>query len=232
MKTEPFRFKQFHIHHHLCAHKVGTDGVLLGAWAAHPNPKNILDIGSGSGLLSLMLAQRFSKALFTGVEIHKESYQQAQQNLNESPFKERGAFVYTNFLHWETDQKFDLIVSNPPFFKKAKNTTNSARDSARRQFNLTHKNLANKALESLSKNGKMAFVLPVDEANALEHFFSDTLFLERKTLVKSFPTGKAIRHLLQFSNKPEPPQINELIIRSKDNNWHQNYKELCKEFYL
>ncbi|HAD98424.1 MAG TPA: hypothetical protein DCG19_13520, partial [Cryomorphaceae bacterium] len=120
MANSWFHFKQFTIHHNRCAHKVGTDGVLLGAWAQAPSPLHILDIGSGSGLIALMLAQRFPHAQITGIELDHDSYLQSMENVEASPFSERVHILHADFRNYNFEGKtFDLIVSNPPFFERA-----------------------------------------------------------------------------------------------------------------
>lgn len=233
MNPEPFRFKQFHVHHHLCAHKVGTDGVLLGAWADHPSPKQILDVGSGSGLISFMLAQRFPKTTFVGIEQHGPSINQARQSLAEGPFAHRGEFIQADFLQWNTHEKFDFIVSNPPFFEKAQQTAKAERDAARRQFNLPHHLMLKRMVSLLQADGKIALVLPTSEAQVLTTEAEKIgLSLNRKCAVKSFPHTKVIRHLLEFSAHSHPLQQDELAIRNEDRGWSNDYRELTAAFYL
>ena len=114
----PFRFKQFSVNHDRCAMKVGTDAVLLGSISGSGNPKSILEIGVGTGVVSLMLAQRFPEARITGVEIDREAWEQASENARQSPWKDRIDFVHMSFQDFclKQGQKYDLIVSNPPFF--------------------------------------------------------------------------------------------------------------------
>ena len=116
MKNKPFRFKQFEIYQDQTAMKVGTDGVLLGAWANLESGINILDVGTGTGLISLMLAQRFENAIVDAVEIDLEAYKQAQENFKESNFSSRISISHTSFQQFYSTIKYDLIVSNPPFF--------------------------------------------------------------------------------------------------------------------
>lgn len=233
MNTEPFHFKQFHVHHHLCAHKVGTDGVLLGAWAEHNDPKRILDVGSGSGLVGFMLAQRYPQATFVGIEQHEPSITQARQSLAEGPFSNRGCFIPADFLKWITDEKFDLIVSNPPFFEKAQTTAKAERDAARRQFSLPHVAMLEQMVSLLKPEGKIALVLPVLEAESLEtKCLNYDLHIQRICRIQSFPDSKAIRHLIEFGLRANSLQLDKLAIRNKKGEWSEAYKCLTREFYL
>lgn len=233
MNPEPFRFKQFHVHHHLCAHKVGTDGVLLGAWAKHLHPIRILDVGSGSGLISFMLAQRFPQATFVGIEQHASSVAQARQNLAESPFRGRGTFIHTDFLKWQTAEKFDLIVSNPPYFKQAQSTAVAERDSARRQFNMPHDLMLKRMASLLRADGKIALVLPTSEAQVLTtEAEKNGLNLNRSCAVKSFPNTKVIRYLIELGQADSPMEKSEIIIRDDTGSWHGSYQKLTDAYYL
>ncbi len=230
---KPFRFKQFHVHHHLCAHKVGTDGVLLGAWASHPQPQRILDVGCGSGLIGFMLAQRYPQATFVGVDQHAPSIKQARQSLEEGPFKERGEFVHANFLKWEPREKFDLIVSNPPFFEKAQQTSRAERDAARRQFSLPHEKMLEKMASLLKAGGTIALVLPTNQAQILMPVAHElNLKVNAQIEVSSFPGTKVIRLLVAFSPAAQDPVSQKLAIRDHSSVWSPAYQALTQEFYL
>ena len=165
----PFQFKQFSISHDKCAHKVGTDGVLLGAWAGVENPKHILDVGSGSGLIALMLSQRFPNAQVTGIELDTPSAIQAKENADNSPFKGRVEIVKGDFLQFTFAEKFDLIVSNPPFFKGNTSTGKTERDRARHEEHLPQAEFLQKAISILSKQGMLALILPREEGSFFKH---------------------------------------------------------------
>src|SRR6056297_3070564 len=118
MPANVFHFKQFSVHQDRCAMKVGTDGVLLGAWAGtNIQPRKILDVGTGTGLIALMMAQRFPDATIQGLEIEPEAAEQAQENVTRSPFAERVKIEHGDFFNWDTREQYDLIVSNPPFYQ-------------------------------------------------------------------------------------------------------------------
>ncbi|MGB0177543.1 MAG: tRNA1(Val) (adenine(37)-N6)-methyltransferase [Owenweeksia sp.] len=232
MANDWFRFKQFTIHHDQCAHKVGTDGVLLGAWVKPKKARSILDIGSGSGLIALMMAQRFPEAGIMGVELDKASYLQSVENIEASPFRERVAIYHDDFLkHDFKDRTFDLIVSNPPFFDRAYLSGNSVRDRARHTFSLSHDQMLEKAMNLLREDGTINLILPPDEAEkAVLH---PGLLTHRKTLVFNHEGGDVKRWLISLGlHKPAQPEITELAIRSNASDFSEDYQNLTGEFYL
>jgi tRNA1Val (adenine37-N6)-methyltransferase len=232
MRVKPFTFKKFHIHHSQCAHKVGTDGVLLGAWAAHESPKKILDVGSGSGLVSFMLAQRNPQATIWGIDQHEPSVKQAQLSLAEGPFATRGSFLNTDFLKWSSPEKFDLIVSNPPFFAAAQNTSQPQRDAARRQFSLPHQAMLTKMEKHLSTKGSICLILPTTEAMVLSDFAPNIgLHLSKLCTVSSFPSSTVIRHLMTFSRESNPLEQEHLAIREAPEQWSEAYSALTNDFH-
>ena len=164
--TEAFQFKQFTIRHDRCAMKVGTDGVLLGAWANAKGKQRILDIGTGSGLIALMLAQR-TDAMITGIEIDPASATQAQENAAASPWADRLQIVATDIAGYTSYQAFDLIVSNPPFFNEMLLPPGAARSQARHTQALTFEALLFHVQRLLSPEGSFCAILP---ATALTHF--------------------------------------------------------------
>lgn len=229
----PFRFKQFSISHDKCAHKVGTDGVLLGAWAHARNPKNILDIGTGSGLIALMLAQRFPEAQITGIELDEPSAKQAQENASTSPFKDRIEIIQGDFLHFAFAEKYDLIVSNPPFYKGNTSTGKSERDRARHEEYLPQSLFIEKCTTLLSPKGKLALVLPKEEGELFtKQAKLQSLCLNRLTRVFGSPNAPEKRWLLEFSFENLPIQENQITIRDKNENRSEEYQILTKDFYL
>lgn len=227
-----FRFKEFGLAHNECAHKIGTDGVLLGAWVSTPTTTlNILDIGSGSGLISFMMAQRFSQAQILGIELDLASHQQSLQNLNINPWKRRINFKLANFLtHDFEDQKFDLILSNPPFFKTTYLSGSERRDQARHEFSLPHHKMILKCKSLLKPNGKLAMVLPVEEAQDLIEF--SILFPNRICKVQNTPTAAIKRYLMEFSLNETITNDESLSIRDTMNSYSKEYKDLTQGFYL
>ncbi len=231
MSPNFFRFKQFSLAHDKCAHKIGTDGVLLGAWINSNNPINILDIGSGSGLISFILAQRFPNAKITGIEMDETSFHQSQDNLQDNPWKDRIEFIHSDFLKTELPQNsFDLIVSNPPFFKEAYLSGNKPRDNARHEFSLPHKLLINKAISLLKKSGKIALVLPVEEGKDILSYSG--LHAQRVCEMRNKPTSEIKRYLMELSPNASSLLEEEIWIREDDGTFAEKYQNLTKDFYL
>ncbi len=230
MPNSWFRFKQFTIHQNRCAHKVGTDGVLLGTWARHPSPGKILDVGSGSGLISLMMAQRFPQTEIVGVEKDRASYEQSLENIAASPFSDRIKIYLSDFLDWKTDERFDMIVSNPPFFMGAFSSCDIIRDNARHEQSLPHQNIITKAVEYLNGSGTLSLILPVEEAKKINS--GDNLFLIRKTTVKGQPKAKDKRVLLEFTHMPQKTILDSLILRDAYGDSSLAHKKLAGDFLL
>ena len=147
---------------------VGTDGVLLGAWAEAPQATTILDIGTGSGVIALMLAQRFPHAAITGIDINELAIEIARKNANSSPFKQNTEFINIDARSFVADKKFDLIVSNPPFFPTGSLESGTARAKARSFETLTLQQLIECASNNISKQGTFAVIIPYDLAENFE----------------------------------------------------------------
>lgn len=212
--------------------KIGTDGVLLGSWAEAENPENILDIGTGTGLISLMLAQRFPNAQITAIEIDKDSFEEAKFNFEESPFHTRIFAVHTSLQHFISKEKFDLIVSNPPFFELT-HKENSSRNTARQQAELSFPELISHSAELLSNNGKLAVIIPFESKDYfVELAVQKGLFPEKITNVKGNETSYFKRSLLLFSAKESKISTQELIIEISRNIYTPEYISLTKDFYL
>ncbi|SMC32129.1 tRNA1Val (adenine37-N6)-methyltransferase [Moheibacter sediminis] len=212
--------------------KIGTDGVLLGAWANAKNPKKILDIGTGTGLILLMLAQRFPQTKLTGIEINENAFTEAWFNISESVFKERCSVIHSSLQEFNSEEKFDLIVSNPPFFEFT-HKENSARNTARQQSDLSFEDLISHAEKLLSSNGKFAVVIPFESEN---HFVKLSiklnLFPEKITRVKGNENADFKRSLMLFSRKQLEIEMDELIIEISRNIYTADYISLTKDFYL
>ncbi len=231
-----FQFKQFSIEHDRCAMKVGTDGVLLGAWANIENAKNILDIGTGSGLISIMMAQRNKNAHIVGVEIDKNAALQAQENINNSPWKDRLKIIHQSIQNYtqETLFLFDHIISNPPFFSVQENKID-ARKIARQTLTLNDLDLIDTSIQLLKKEGKLSIILPFTEGN---YFINEAakrnLFLSKKTNVYPKKDKPIERLLLEFKKSETKNILNDSIIiqKEKRNDWTQEYIQLTQAFYL
>ncbi len=236
-----FTFKQFHIDDTHCAMKVGTDGVLLGAWAPTlPITKHILDIGCGSGLISLMLAQRTPNAQVTGIEIDAQATIDAKQNVAQSPFANRVNIVCNDILHYAQScaQRFDCIVSNPPYYEEAVLPPSSFRAKARHTTGggLTFEALlhsVNMLLDTSASNSYFSIILPAQGVNnfiTLASFYHLNLMM--CTHVRTRPNKPCKRMLLCFSPHEVCPRTDELILVNHEGTRSAQYDALCQDFYL
>ena len=232
-----FQFKQFSIEQDRCAMKIGTDGVLLGAWApVHHNPFSILDIGAGTGVIALMLAQRSNAQQIDALEIDEEAYEQATDNFENSPWSDR-LFCYhaglDEFVE-EPEDEYDLIVSNPPFYTEDYKTNNEQRDLARFADAMPFEELIEAADLFLSENGIFAVIIPFkEEENFLALAKEYELYPIKITRVKGTPTTEIKRSLLAFSrNEKVDVAVEELIIETARHTYTPEYIELTKDFYL
>jgi tRNA1Val (adenine37-N6)-methyltransferase len=233
----PFTFKQFTIEQDNCAMKVGTDGVLLGAWS--PIPKNtfsVLDIGAGTGLLSLILAQRTEAEQIDAIEIDEKAYEQCVENFENSKWADR-LFCYhaglDEFLEEMEDESFDLIISNPPFYTDDYKSENKSRDLARFEDALPFDELIESAANLLSEFGIFSVIIPFKEEDkfiALAKEFQ--LFPFKITRVKGTPTSEIKRSLLAFTWDEQITITDELVIEIERHQYTPEYIELTKEFYL
>lgn len=234
-----FTFKQFTINQDRCAMKVGTDGVLLGAWTPLiNNPYNVLDIGAGTGLIALMIAQRCNAEQIDAIEIDEEAYEQCVENFEASPWNDRlfcfhaDLNEYTEEL-FEEEEEYDLIVSNPPFYSENYSSGDEKRDQARFQEALPFDELIESAQALLSDNGIFSVVIPYkEEENFIALAKSVHLFPLKITRVKGTPSSEIKRSLLAFCRLEQNPLIDELIIEIERHNYTEDYKNLTKDFYL
>jgi len=237
MSNSHFNFKRFSVQQDLCSMKVGTDGVLLGAWTNTDNVSRILDIGTGTGLIALMLAQR-SSANITAIDVEENACKQATINFDLSPWKERLSIIHSKIQEYQTDEKFDLIVSNPPYFTGYYSSDNLSRDIARSaDVLLPYEDLISAAKRLLKEEGRLSLILPADQQEkiiAIANQFG--LTLSRLTFVKTKNMKEAKRILIEFVNELNDPEVieDELIIQSDDNGrvYTQDYINLTKDFYL
>ena len=217
--------------------KVGTDGVLLGAWAPINSPiYSILDIGTGTGLIALMLAQRTNAGQIDAIEIDDNAYLQCVENFDQSSWTER-LFCYhagLDELIEDPEDEYDLIVCNPPFYSEDYKTPDESRNRARFQDSLPFEELVEAADLLLSENGILAIIIPYKEENKFIKIAKDfELYLQKITHVKGTPETEIKRSLMAFSRDENSNHtIDELIIEISRHNYTEDYKELTKDFYL
>ncbi|PWK18990.1 tRNA1(Val) (adenine(37)-N6)-methyltransferase [Xanthomarina spongicola] len=216
--------------------KIGTDAVLLGAWTSIKHqPFSILDIGSGTGVLSLMLAQRSHAEVIDALEIDENAYEQCVENFENSSWSDR-LFCYHASLEEfveEIEDKYDLIISNPPFYSEDYKTDNNQRDLARFADAMPFNHLIESASKLLSENGLFSVIIPFKEEETFIALASKVnLFPNRILQVKGSPTSEIKRSLIEFSFKKSNPIQEELIIETSRHQYTTSYINLTKDFYL
>lgn len=234
--NKPFQFKEFTIQQDKTAMKVGTDGVLLGAWASiETNPFSILDIGTGTGLIALQLAQRSVAEVIDAIEIDDNAYEQAVDNFENSPWSDR-LFCYHAGLDEfvaEIEDQYDMIVSNPPFYTEDYKTESLQRDAARFTDSLPFEDLLEGVSKLLESSGTFHTIIPYKEQ---KHFMclaeANGLFPNKICNVKGNPEADFKRSLLTFSFEKRTPIVEELIIEAARHQYTEAYISLTKNFYL
>lgn len=232
-----FSFKQFSIEQDRCAMKIGTDGVLLGAWTPiENNPFSVLDIGTGTGIIALMLAQRTHAEQIDALEIDEEAYEQSVDNFENSPWSDRLFCFHAGLDEFveEPEDEYDLIVSNPPFYTDDYKSDNEQRDLARFADAMPFEDLIEAADLLLSKNGIFSVIIPFkEEVEFLALAAAYELFPLKITRIKGTPTTEIKRSLLAFSRKENTNfLINELVIETARHIYTKEYIGLTKDFYL
>ncbi len=235
-EIKPFYFKQFAIFQDRCSMKIGTDGVLLGAWADVSNAKTALDIGTGSGVIAIMIAQRTSSATIHAVEIDTEACTQAQENMLNAPWAARLTAFNTSIQDFASTHHhaYDLIISNPPFFTGGTFSNNQNRNSVRHTIKLPHGDLLSAVRTLLSEEGKFCVILPFIEGLRFQELAqSYNLYCTKITEVRPKADKPIERLLLQFERQEHPILKNELIIQYDGiNEWTEAYVALTGDFYL
>lgn len=237
MSNHFFNFKKFKIDQQNCAMKVGTDGVLLGSWCNVNDINRVLDIGTGTGLISLMIAQRNSNVIIDSIEIDEKTFIQAKINIENSPWKERINVINISFQEFNTSYKYDLIVSNPPFFENSVKNNCDRRSLARHTDSLPFETLIENSVPFLNPNGILAIIYPYlsdDKITSLAN--NNNLQVFRKTIVKGNAESNPIRILAEFklinSNASDIIIPETLIIEHSRHNYTKDYITLTKDFYL
>ena len=233
MGAEVFRFKQFEVQQQRSAMKVGTDGVLIGAWVSvQPDDRAILDIGTGTGLIALMLAQRSPEAKVVGVEIDPESVAQACENVDRSPWSDRVEIVESAVQDFSSDERFDLIVSNPPYFVDSQKCPDEGRNKARHTDTLSFAELMHSAARLLKPEGRFAVIVPAEAA--LSVIAAGSLHLVRRCDVRSKPTGQPKRVMLEFSPRFGGAAVRESLTIGDGTagGYSPEYRALTRDFYL
>lgn len=232
-----FQFKQFSVEQDRCAMKIGTDGVLLAAWTpVKNNPYSILDIGTGTGIIALMLAQRSGAQQIDALEIDEEAYEQATDNFENSPWNDRLFCFHAGLDEFiaEPEDEYDLIVSNPPFYSEDYKSENEQRDLARFQDAMPFEELIEAADLLLSDNGMFSVIIPFNEEEKFLALAKEyELYPLKITRVKGTPTNEVKRSLLAFGrNEILNFSLDELVIETARHSYTSEYIALTKDFYL
>jgi len=240
---KPFQFKEFTVHQDRCAMQIGTDGVLLGAWVSlHRHPQSILDIGSGTGVIALQLAQRSQAMTIDAIEIDDDAYEQCTENFENSPWGDRLFCYHASVQEFAEElasgdsseiEKYDVIVSNPPFYSEDFKSRDAARDRARFTESLPFDHLLVCAAHLLSENGTFSVIIPKkEETHFIEMAAQVQLYPFRICNVQGTPTSEVIRTLLEFSFQKTDIETSFLTIEKSRHDYTSDYIALVKDFYL
>ena len=229
-----FRFKQFEIHDELSAMKIGTDGVLLGAWVDIFAARSILDVGTGTGLVAIMCAQRNDVALVHGVDIVDIAAAEAAENMSRTKWHDRLSAECADIRCYNADVRYDHIVSNPPFFLTTQHSPDEARAMARHAMTLSYEELVSAAERLLQPGGRLSVVLPTECASTFRRVAFEHLWLSRITDVVTREGEAPKRTLMEFmlTDSPLMPHATTLTIQAKDGSYTEQYRLLTEEFYL
>ncbi|MBU8883926.1 methyltransferase [Kaistella sp. DKR-2] len=227
---KPFKFRNFTIHQSGNVFRVGTDGVLLGVLCSANHSEKILEVGTGTGLISLMIAQRNPQAEILSLDINEEAEKLAAENFSNSPFKDRMQTVHQDFKDFETGEKFGLIISNPPYFEE----NPSEKDIlARQQTELSFDHLISKTAEFLSETGIFSVIIPFEAGNEFEQkCLKYALFLQKRIKIFGIKNAKAKRCILEFGFEQRNISESEFVIEKSPRKYSDEYLELTQEFHV
>lgn len=233
MSNPYFQFKQFTVYQDRCAMKVGTDGVLLGAWADVSSAHSILDIGTGTGLIALMVAQR-SEACVTALEIDVEASKQALENVERSPWNDKIKVLNLSLQEYDSQMKYDHIISNPPYFNQSLKSPKEGRTTARHTDTLSYDDLLKGVARLLEERGTFSVILPSSEKECFVTLAEQYhLHPVRITEVLPTPVSTPKRFMAEFTFQVVECQQTSLTIESAGRHQYSDeYKQLTEQFYL
>lgn len=243
MKTDQFHFKQFSVSHHISSMKVGVDGVLTGAWAPASPAARILDAGCGCGVIALMMAQRNRKAFVDALDIDPMSVEEAAGNFRSSPWRNMMEAINDSWSNFtlNTSNRYDIIVSNPPYFSSGIISPDSRRLAARHQGELSPLTLLEYGARILTQNGRIAMISPAGFIHDIvKKGRAEGFSLSRHAFVKGHQSAPVKRVMLEFTKEnfnelvpiPTPSDSNTLILETSPGNPTDEYRKLCHDFYL
>ena len=230
---KPFEFKKFKIHQNNAAMKIGTDGILLGAWADLSDKKKGIDIGSGTGIISIMLCQRNEILEIDSIEVSEKAVLDAKKNIKNCKWNERINLIHKDLKLFSTENKYDLIISNPPYFQKSLKPKDLDRLKARHEVSLNYKDVLNFSEKHLLKNGTINLILPIDQKQeVIEYAEKFGLYVSKECIVFPKPNKNPHRLLIELSKTKKTFESQSLTIENDGrHNYTDNYKKLTREFY-
>lgn len=232
-REKVFRFKQFSVKNDLTAMKVGTDGVLLGAWCPVDGARHVLDVGTGCGVIALMIAQRIADALIDAIDIDHDAIEEATLNFSNSPWAERLTAIQGDFNGMDAGGRYDLIVSNPPFFTNGVLPTGDARTTARHTGALTYRQLIDGAVRMMTADGDLALISPTDaEGDIIEAAAFASLPVRQMVRVIPVEGAAPKRTLWLLSHRDIPYREESITIAHADGTFTREYIDLTGAFYL
>ena len=230
---KPFEFKKFKIHQNNAAMKIGTDSILLGAWADLSDKKKGIDIGSGTGIISIMLCQRNEILEIDSIEVSEKAVLDAKKNIKNCKWNERINLIHKDLRLFSTENKYDVIISNPPYFQKSLKPKDLDRLKARHEVSLNYKDVLNFSEKHLLKNGTINLILPIDQKQELiEYAEKFGLSVNKECIVFPKPNKNPHRLLIELSKTKKTFESQSLTIENDGrHNYTDNYKKLTREFY-
>jgi tRNA1Val (adenine37-N6)-methyltransferase len=235
-QSKVFQFKQFSADQSGCAMKINTDGVLLGALADADHPQTILDIGTGTGVIALMLAQRFANAKIDAVEIDQSAADTAGQNFQNSPFTDRlGMYPmgFAEFFDQDQDKKYDLIVSNPPFYINSLKSPEAKRELAKHTDKLFFEDLLSSVSNHINESGILCMILPVDTAEMVNALAAKhKLNLQKKVFIYSFSESKPHRVMVAYGFEKTAAVEGKFVIYKSVGNYSEEYINLLRPYFI
>lgn len=236
MSNQWFKFKQFTIRQDRCAMKVGTDGVILGAWTAVDEAASVLDIGTGTGLLALMLAQRSEMLTIDALELDQDAALQAAQNVAGSRFYDRIAVLNEDFRTYRPvkEKFYDLVICNPPYFIASKKPFIRERSLARHADTLSLNDLFTGSAGLLNKHGRLSIIIPAEGyARSVEEAGQAGLYPARMLYVHPLPGADPKRVCIEFSRRAQAPVTANIVLETGQRHaWTEDYRVLTRDFYL
>ena len=234
MPNSYFQCQQFRVDQRESGMKVTTDACLFGAWVGSiiKEPKTILDIGAGTGLLALMLAQKTQNSRIDAVEMEQRASQEAHANFHKSPWRDRLTLYHQPIQAFTHQSRYEIIVTNPPFFEASQKGTDPAKNDAIHEATISQKELHQHVSRLLQPNGELFVLYPEREMTAFEDLISGTFHCSRKMIVRNSENGAVFRVMASFQAGPSNSDVSELAIRRPDNKYTDEFWALLKDYYL